>query len=274
MSSVNVFDRLIRGIKRADTPLGRFAKSAIRSLYNPTLPRLPKPILFLLRAVYEAQWLAIVVGRWFITMCYRNPVFQSRCASFGKNVKLEGPMPFVEGHVQIHIGNNVGLGGDIAIFSGRMNDEPRLVIGDRSNLGWGVTLAVSSEIIIEEDVWIPSDCRITDSDGHPREADLRLAMHPPHPKDIRPVRICKKAWLGAGTTVMKGVTIGEGAIIGARSVVISDIPPYSLAMGNPAEVFFKNFGLPTTARRQKKVPLAESAGGERSAEKRESETAS
>jgi serine acetyltransferase len=49
---------------------------------------------------------------------------------------------------------------------------------------------------------------------------------------------------------MKGVTIGEGAIVGANSVVISNIPPYSLAMGNPAEVLFRNFGLPTTASRK------------------------
>ena len=41
---------------------------------------------------------------------------------------------------------------------------------------------------------------------------------------------------------MKGVTIGEGAIIGANSVVISDIPPYCLAMGNPAEVILRNLG--------------------------------
>ena len=41
---------------------------------------------------------------------------------------------------------------------------------------------------------------------------------------------------------MKGVTIGEGAIIGANSVVISNIPDYCLAMGNPAEVLFRNIG--------------------------------
>ena len=68
---------------------------------------------------------------------------------------------------------------------------------------------------------------------------------PPDLKDVRPVRICKRAWIGNGTHIMKGVTIGEGAIIGANSVVISNIPPYSLAMGNPAEVFMRNFGLPT-----------------------------
>jgi len=44
---------------------------------------------------------------------------------------------------------------------------------------------------------------------------------------------------------MKGVTIGEGAVIGANSVVITDVPPYSLAIGNPAEVYFRNYGRPS-----------------------------
>jgi acetyltransferase-like isoleucine patch superfamily enzyme len=41
------------------------------------------------------------------------------------------------------------------------------------------------------------------------------------------------------------VTIGEGAIVGANSVVITDIPPYCLALGNPAEIYFKNYGRPS-----------------------------
>jgi len=101
-------------------------------------------------------------------------------------------------------------------------------------------------------VWLPFNCRISDSDGHPREADLRIAKVPSDLKDVRPVRICKKAWIGNGTHIMKAVTIGEGAIIGANSVVLSNIPPYSLALGNPAKVFFKNFGLPTDMKEQKK----------------------
>jgi acetyltransferase-like isoleucine patch superfamily enzyme len=163
---------------------------------------------------------------------------------------MDGKMPFVDGHVQIHIGNNVELGGNISICSGRMFDEPHLIIGDRAGIGWNTRITVSREVVIEEDVWLPYDCSISDTDGHPREADRRIAMLPPDLKDVRPVRICKKAWIGNGTHIMKGVTIGEGAIIGARSVVISNIPPYALAMGNPAEVILKNFGLPSTTKRQ------------------------
>lgn len=51
-----------------------------------------------------------------------------------------------------------------------------------------------------------------------------------------PIRICDYAWLGFDVLVLKGVTIGEGAIIGARSVVTKDIPPWTVAAGNPARV--------------------------------------
>jgi len=161
---------------------------------------------------------------------------------------MDGKMPYVSGPVQIHVGDGATFGGNVSIVSGRMFDQPRLIIGERASIGWRTHITVSREVIIEDDVWLPWDCSISDTDGHPRKADRRVAMLPPDLKDIRPVRICKKAWIGNGTRIMKGVTIGEGAIIGAGSVVISNIPPYSLAMGNPAEVILKNFGLPSTAK--------------------------
>ena len=61
------------------------------------------------------------------------------------------------------------------------------------------------------------------------------------------MRICRYAFIGNGSHVMKGATIGEGATVAANSLVISNVPPYSLAVGNPAEVLFRNYGLPSTA---------------------------
>ena len=51
-----------------------------------------------------------------------------------------------------------------------------------------------------------------------------------------PVIIKKGVWIGARSIVLKGVTIGEGAVIGSGSVVTKDIPPYTINAGNPARV--------------------------------------
>lgn len=219
---------------------------------TPTLPPLPRFILPFLRLAYEAHFLVITLFRSVLTVIYYNPLFQSRCASFGRNVTMEG-LPYVTGHTQIHVGNGVGFGGKISIVSGRIYNQPTLILQDRCGLNWNTTIVVNREVVIEEDAWITPGVRISDSDGHPREMDLRLSGVPPDPKDCFPVRIGRGAWIGTGSYIMKGVTIGEGAIIGANSVVISNVPPYALALGNPAEVLIRNFGLPTTMRKKRRT---------------------
>lgn len=241
---MSAFDSLILKIKRGETPAYRFVGSVTRRVLRPQAPIMPAVFKPVLRAFYELHYSVIQATRMAITLVYRHPLFQGRCASIGRNVSLDG-LPFVSGHCEIHIGNDVYLGAKLDIFSGRFVERPKLVIKDRAELGWNVRLTVNQEIVIEERARISADCRISDSDGHPREADLRAQNAPVDPKDIRPVRICKDAWIGNGTHIMKGVTIGEGAIIGANSVVITDIPPFALALGNPAEVFFRNVGRPS-----------------------------
>ena len=51
-----------------------------------------------------------------------------------------------------------------------------------------------------------------------------------------PIHICSKAWIGTGVTLLKGVTIGEGAIVAAGSVVVKDVPPWTVVGGNPAQI--------------------------------------
>jgi acetyltransferase-like isoleucine patch superfamily enzyme len=231
-------------VKRAETPFFRVLRKIAVALLSPRAHRIPAFLRSPLRAVYELQFAMVALWHSFWNICYRHPLFQARCASFGKGVVIDR-LPFVTGHVEIHVGDGVYIGGQVGIASGRMIDQPVLVLKDHAELGWNVSIAVSKEVIIEEYVRVSYDCRISDTDGHPRQADLRAQHAPPHPRDIRPVRICKYAWIGNGTHIMKGVTIGEGAVIGANSVVISDIPPYCLALGNPAEVFLHNYGRPS-----------------------------
>ncbi|WP_418239136.1 DapH/DapD/GlmU-related protein [Dialister hominis] len=55
----------------------------------------------------------------------------------------------------------------------------------------------------------------------------------------KPVRIKKKAWIGAKAIIMLGVTIGEGAVIGSGAIVTKDVPDHTIAVGNPARVIKK-----------------------------------
>jgi acetyltransferase-like isoleucine patch superfamily enzyme len=52
--------------------------------------------------------------------------------------------------------------------------------------------------------------------------------------EARPVRIEAKVWIGFESCILPGVTIGEGSIVGARSVVVTDVPPFTIVAGNPA----------------------------------------
>jgi acetyltransferase-like isoleucine patch superfamily enzyme len=243
-------------IKRGKTPFHRLLRKltigAMRS--NLPWPGFLKPIL---RGLYELHFSIIVLFHRFLIYFYREPLFRSRCTSVGKNLHLYSDMPYVAGHPEIYIGDEVTIMGSLNIESGRFHDHPVLRIEDRAILGIGTTISVNQEVIIEESVMIANQCRIADSDGHPREAHLRIQHAPLRSRDIRPVRIRRYAWLGTGVHVHKGVTIGEGAIIGAGSVVVSNIPDYAVAMGNPAEVFFHNAGRPK--------PLSPAAGKQESA---------
>ena len=51
-----------------------------------------------------------------------------------------------------------------------------------------------------------------------------------------PVKICDKVWIGFNTIILKGVTIGEGAVVGAGSVVTKNVPPWTIVAGNPARI--------------------------------------
>jgi acetyltransferase-like isoleucine patch superfamily enzyme len=83
-----------------------------------------------------------------------------------------------------------------------------------------------------------SDARIMDTDFHSIEAsdgDHRAKT----PGRSKPIRICSHSWLGAGSMVLKGVTIGENAVVGAGAVVATSVPAYAVVFGNPARIVWR-----------------------------------
>ena len=237
-----MLEKLILNIKRGDTPFYRFLRSIAKGLLGSTLP-LPRFLNPLLRLGFNLQAAIAETVRWAFSYFIREPLFRGRCESVGKRFRLTR-MPFVISHAKIYIGDDVNFFGKVDVVSGRMFDEPRLVLGNRVDIGHLVVFLVNKEIVIEDDVNVASGVRFMDSDAHPRDAADRIADLPPKPEEIKPVRICKNAWIGQNAFILKGVTVGEGAVIGVNSVVVTDVPPYSVVMGNPARVVMKNLARP------------------------------
>lgn len=221
-------------VKRAETPALKAVKGAARWMLKANLP-VPRVIKPCLRMVYHLRFYLPVPWRQLKAWLYVQPLFASRCESIGKRVQVVA-LPAVRGHTQLYIGDDVRFSGSLVVTSGRFCDAPTLRIGDRSFLGDHVAITCNREVVIEEDVLIANGCRISDYDGHPASLERRLANALPTADEICPVRICRGAWVGAGSLILKGVTVGEGAIVGAQSVVTHDVPAYAMAVGSPARV--------------------------------------
>lgn len=221
-------------LKRADTPFFKAARRVLDSFFTATVP-VPQVLKPAGRLFYECRFYVPRVLKRFKSLIYTSPIFRCRCESAGKRLRLLH-LPVIQGHTVIHVGDDVSFSGRLAIQSGRFNDRPTLRIGDRTSIGNNVSITCNQEVTIEDDVLIASDCKISDYDGHPSSLDMRIASGLPDPKDIRPVRICRGAWIGVGASILKGVTIGAGSIVGANSIVTHDVPPCCVVAGSPAKV--------------------------------------
>ncbi len=89
-------------------------------------------------------------------------------------------------------------------------------------------------VTIGRDVLLGPGVVIMDCDGHP--VDRRKPDEAPEGLAMAPVTIKDRAWIGAGAMILKGVSIGEHAVIGASAVVTQSVPPYRIALGNPARL--------------------------------------
>lgn len=110
----------------------------------------------------------------------------------------------------------------------------RIVIGDNVGIS-GSTICASHSVTIGNNVLIGSGCLITDTDAHPLDWRDRRDGHD-EKKRSTPVIIGNDVFIGARCIILKGVTIGDRAIIGAGSVVSKDVPADCVVAGNPAVV--------------------------------------
>lgn len=151
-----------------------------------------------------------------------------RCNSVGRFTRLKG-RPSITNHGTLVIGAHVIIHSHIVPVELAALPGAVLEIGERTFINYGVSIAATSSIRIGPRCLLGSYVNVLDSDWH------GIGDRRSRPLS-RPVLIEENVWLGNRVIVLPGVTIGHDAVVGAGAVVTADVPPRSLAVGNPARV--------------------------------------
>lgn len=160
-------------------------------------------------------------GRNLIHRFFVEPVIKGGFASCGKKVRVGRKCSF-SGIENIWVSNYVFLGDNTRILSTRA----KVVLGDHIMFGPGVTIVTGNHRIDMVGRYMDS---VSDDEKRP--------------EDDQDVVLKGDNWIGANAIILKGVTIGEGAIIAAGAVVTKDVNPYTIVAGNPAKVIRDRFTL-------------------------------
>ncbi len=165
-----------------------------------------------------------------------EPVLRSVCAEVGEGLRAE-QLPYMRGKGQLWLGKEVNLSGRSCFyFMNGMSENPEIRVGDKTFIGHGCTFSAGTGIVVGTGCLISTCVRIHDNDGHPLDPERRRRNDPIRQDEAREVRIGNNVWIGAHAMVMKGVTIGDDAVVAAGSVVTHDVPSAAVVAGNPARV--------------------------------------
>ena len=147
--------------------------------------------------------------------------------SIGTDSIVTGNFIFESSEGQVKIGNHSYVGG--GTFISRSSIE----IGNYVTIAWGGTFYDHDSHSL--------DYMMRRKDIDHELEDIRNGQNFIEHKDwsvvnSKPIKICDDAWIGMNVIILKGVTIGEGAVVGAGSVVTKDVPAWTVVAGNPAKV--------------------------------------
>ena len=133
-----------------------------------------------------------------------------------------------------------GVGCRIEAFIADGDKGNKIFLGNRIQLNDYVHISAMKSVTIGNDVLVASHVYISDNSHGSYKGDNNDAS--PYERPVKrpyyasPVKIGNRVWLGEGVIVLPGVTIGDGAVIGAHSIVNKDIPANCIAVGSPAKV--------------------------------------
>ena len=230
---MSAIGRLKEKIRRRETPfyngLYRLAR-ALQRIHMPVIPGLHG-------ALYHERQLRRSVWHHLLRVLYHEPLFKSQCEHVGRNLRVIGGVPHLEGRpIRIRLGDNVTISGVTTFCGSTTAHDPVLQVGSGSRIGYQTTIITGEGVYIGEGVGISFRVFIAGSDAHPRDPVARQQGRPPDSKDVKSVVIEDWVMIYQSVTILKGVRIGKGAIVGAGAVVTTDVPPYTIVAGNPARV--------------------------------------
>lgn len=226
---------LRKRIKKRDNVLFLLIHNIYKSIYGFHIP-IVGPLKTFIFAIYKLA----VFGNEIVSIIYKivivEPVFRSICLKVGDNLKIE-KIPYVRGSGKIIISSNVYISGKIGItFGNQLKEKPVLSIGHDSFIAHGSQFRIASNVSIGSYCYLAGNCFVYDVDGHPVDSEKRRENVSVGEESISPVIIEDDVWIGVNVIILKGVRIGSRSIIGAGTIVSKDIPPDSIAVGNPVRI--------------------------------------
>ena len=143
----------------------------------------------------------------------------------GENCMLNAAVTFESAEGAVEIGDRVYIGNDTSIIS-----RNRVTIGNDVTMAWGITIYDHNSHSFD---WLQ---RARTVQHFHRTYGTPDCFEKVDWTGVRsaPIIISDRVWIGFGAVILKGVTIGEGAVVGACSVVSRDVEPYTVVAGNPA----------------------------------------
>jgi len=147
---------------------------------------------------------------------------------FGRGLIVKGGIEVTAAR-RVHLGQEVQLGKDVYLGAW---PEGKLSIGNHCYIGRRTIILAHQSVIIGDDCLVAPGCHITDVNHGIEPGELIRKQ----PLVSKPVCIGNDVWVGAACSILPGVTIGDGAVIGARSVVTHNVPANAVAAGCPAKV--------------------------------------
>ena len=162
-----------------------------------------------------------------IARMWRRKVFRVYTSNKKAKVNIVGKITLINPNVRV--GKNVTFYPDVMLFG-----DGLIEIGDNVDIGNGTLIYASKDggIKIGSNTMIAAQSYIIDCD-HGIKANMLMRGQP---NTVKSIEIGEDVWVAAGVKILKGSKIGNGAVIGAASVVRGEIPDNAIAVGMPAKI--------------------------------------